>query len=839
MINTRFQFFFLFLAIFSSTVVLCQSGSESLTLLSVLKEFEEKFDCTFSFADKDIKDTYILPPEKINSLQGAVSYLEKNTPFIYTLLTGNTITITPKQNRISICGQLIDMDTNQPISSASIESKSHQVISNIDGKFSLSISGKDEIVTIRFLGFRTLHFSATDFTNNPCTIIYLIPKVEPLKEIVFKNFITKGISKTSTGALEISYDDFGILPGLVEPDVLQTILALPGIISANETVSYLNVRGGTHDQNLILWDGIKMYQSAHFFGMISAFNPYLTEEVSLIKNGTSALYGDGVSSVIAMNTSDKLNKKFTASAGINMINADAYVDIPTTKNSSLQIAARRSINNIVETPTYKEYFKKVFQNTELTNSIINATSKTEDFLFYDTSLRWLNRISPKDFIRVNFLLTSNNLFFQQDEFRTSLIQSRISNLKQTNLGGGIFYERDWSRKLSTNIQMYGSNYRIEATNINVINQQQLIQENDVIEYGVKLISEYSINPNFTFQGGYQLNETGTTNFEEINTPLFRRSIKEALITNSIFSEIQFQSNSNKTNLTAGVRFNHISEFNEILFEPRISINQKVLSYFSIDLLAELKSQTTSQVIDLQTDFLGIENRRWILSNPNDIPIIKSKQISLGFNYSRNGWLLNAEGYFKEVDGITTQSQGFQNQFQFTRTSGSYLVKGIDFLIHKNFNDISGWISYSYADNKYTFEELVPSFFRNNIDINHVVSMGFSYAISDFKVSSGLNWHTGKPTTNPVEGEEILNSEINYHFPNSNSLPDYFRVDVSGTYNFKLSKNFNAFAGISIWNLLDTKNTYNSFFRINRATDLEHVKQTALGLTPNFSFRVLF
>ncbi|MBA3985277.1 MAG: TonB-dependent receptor, partial [Flavobacteriales bacterium] len=745
MIKTRFQLFFFLLVLFSFTTVLSQSESESLKLFSLLKEFEEKFDCSFSFADNDIKDTYIFKPEKINSLQGAIFYLEKNTPFIYTILSGNIITLTPKQNQILICGQLIDMETNLPVSFASIEGKSHKVISGTGGNFTLLVTAKDELITIQFIGYRTLNFSAKDFLNKPCAIIYLVPKVEPLEEIIFRNFITKGISKNSNGALEVSYNDFGILPGLIEPDVLQTILALPGIISADETVSYLNVRGGTHDQNLILWDGIKMYQSAHFFGMISAFNPYLNEEVTLIKNGTSATFGDGVSSVIAMNTSNKVNKKITASAGINMINADAYIDFPTSKNSSLQIGARRSINNLLETPTYKEYFKKVFQNSELTNGIVNAPLKTEEFLFYDTSLRWLNKLSPKDFIRINFLFTNNNVFFKQ-EFLANLIQLRVSNLKQTNLGSGIFYERNWNKKLSTSVQIYGSKYRIEATNIDFSNQQQLIQENDVNEYGIKFISEYSMNSNLMLNTGYQFNETGILNFEEINAPFFRKLTKEALLTNSVFSEIQYKSKSNKININVGGRLNYISRFNEAFIEPRISINQKIANYFSLDLLAELKSQTTSQVIDLQTDFLGIENRRWILSNPNDIPIIKSKQISLGLNYSRNGWLLNAEGYFKEVHGITTQSQGFQNQFQFVRTSGSYLVKGVDFLIHKNFNNISGWISYSYADNKYTFEELVPSFFRNNIDINHVVSMGFSYAISDFKVSSGLNWHTGKPTT---------------------------------------------------------------------------------------------
>jgi len=98
--------------------------------------------------------------------------------------------------------------------------------------------------------------------------------IQKLEEVVITNYLTSGISKNIDNTITIKPEKFGILPGLIEPDVLQTIQALPGILSADETVSNINVRGGTHDQNLILWNGIKMYQSGHFFGLISAFNPY-------------------------------------------------------------------------------------------------------------------------------------------------------------------------------------------------------------------------------------------------------------------------------------------------------------------------------------------------------------------------------------------------------------------------------------------------------------------------------------------------------------------------------------------------------------------------------------
>ena len=84
------------------------------------------------------------------------------------------------------------------------------------------------------------------------------------------------------------------------PDILQKIQAIPGISSINESISNINIRGGSNDQNLLLWDGIKMYHSGHFFGLISAFNPYLTDKVTLTKNGTSSQYNDGVSGTITI-----------------------------------------------------------------------------------------------------------------------------------------------------------------------------------------------------------------------------------------------------------------------------------------------------------------------------------------------------------------------------------------------------------------------------------------------------------------------------------------------------------------------------------------------------------
>ncbi len=202
-------------------------------------------------------------------------------------------------------------------------------------------------------------------------------------------------------------------------------------------------------------------------------------------------------------------------------------------------------------------------------------------------------------------------------------------------------------------------------------------------------------------------------------------------------------------------------------------------------------------------------------------------------------LLNAEAYIKKVDGITSQSQGFQNQFQFIRTHGSYEVKGIDFLLNKEFNGFTGWLSYSLSENNYYFEEFSPQNFHNNIDITNVVSLGLSYDFNRFKLSSGFNWHSGRPTTLLVENEVVSNQEIQYDFPNNSRLDEYFRIDFSATYTFQLSSKLRGFAGFSIWNLLDNKNVYNKFYRLDRDFEIEKIEQTGLGFTPNITFRVSF
>ena len=756
---------------------------EKQPLIVVLKALSETYNISFSYVDDTVNDKEVPIPKKDVSLEEVLEFLRFHTQLDFELLDNRFVVIKVKKKE------------------------------------------------------------KTDF------------RMQSLEEVVVTNYLTTGISKLNDGSITIKPKTFGILPGLIEPDVLQTIQAIPGVLSTDETVSNINVRGGTHDQNLLLWDGIKMYQSGHFFGLISAFNPHTTERINVYKNGTSAKYGDGISSIIDMHLPDDIDNEFDAGLGFNLINADGYIKVPLSRNTELQLSTRRSITDLINTATYDQYFKRIFQDSDFEKSKNNSNSisQNESFYFYDIAAKFLYDISKKDNIRFHFLNVNNSFNYDEQSTINDRDEALNSKLSQQNLAIGITYTRGWNEKLSTTAQVYVSNYDLDATNFDVINNQRLIQENEVYDGSAKFDINYNANSQLKINSGYQFTEVGISNLEDVNNPAFRSFVREVIRSHSAYAETGFLSSDAKTKLTLGGRLNYIQKFDMLFAEPRLSFSQRFLNHFRFEVLGEFKSQTTSQIIDLQNDFLGIEKRRWVLSNNNNtivtkdnqtiypIPVLKSKQLSAGLHYSKNKLLISAETYIKKVDGITTRSQGFQNQYQFINSLGSYEIKGLDVLLNKQFSDVvSSWISYSYSSNNYTFDDLNDGEkFPNNADISHALTFAGTYTNNKMKFAAGLNWHSGIPNTEPTIDDDLEDDVITYASPNSSRLDDYLRVDCSATYAFNISDTAKATIGASVWNILNKRNIINTHYTLDIENEVNKVENESLGITPNVSLRVNF
>ena len=832
----------LFILLFSLVPIMAQEERIVLPLKNILTIMGRQHNVKFSYLEDEIVVFAVVEPDKNWSLEQKIDYLNKKTLLQFKQISTKYYTIFNDKNLDKpLCGFLIDADTGKGIENAvlKIEKKAISVFSNESGYFELPKVSAD-MIQVQHQSYKSLSINPADLYVADCPKFRLLPISQSLDEVVAQRYLATGMSKNNDGSIVVKPKKFGLLPGLTEPDVLQTMQQIPGIISMDETISNISVRGGTHDQNLFLWNGIRMFQTGHFFGLISAFNSSLAQTISITKNGSSAFFGESVSSLVAISSFTKTVEKTSASISSNMISSEFYTKLKVSEKANLTFSGRRSLTDLLPSPTYKNYSNRVFQNTLITNlsnnEIVDYRSDV-DFYFYDITAQFQQKIGSKHELKLDFIAIQNSLQFNQS-FEDL---NKRSNLKQENFGSSIQWESIWNQHHLTEFEAYISNYSLNSANETLENNQVLNQKNKVLDIGFRIKNANVISKTITLNTGYQLNEIGVTNFDKINTPLFSRTITNVLITHVGIIEGAFESENKETSLKTGIRANYFDNFNMILLEPRLQYNQTLNSNLRLEILGEQKNQTLSQIIDLQGDFLGIEKRRWTVADNDSIPIQKSMQLSMGFTFSKNKWLLTWDNFYKKVNGITSSSQDFLNQFELVKSTGNYIVFGSEFLIQKSFGRFYTWLSYSFNDNKYKFTSLNSSLFPNNFEVTHAISWAGIYEWRKLKVALGSKWHTGRPITTPISFTVTeINPNIVYNSPNNSRLQDYFQVNFSASKEWTLSSKTHLQTAVSLLNLLNTKNSLNRSYRANNNNfTVESVDTFSLEMTPNISVKVLF
>ncbi|WP_333876232.1 TonB-dependent receptor [Flavobacterium sp.] len=841
MLNNRLCYSF-FLLFFSLVSALAQGEKTSVPLKVLLFQIEQQHDVKFNYIEDEIIVFAIVPPNKSMPLEQKIAYISKETRLQFTLIAHKYYTIyNDKKLDKPLCGFLLDAESGLGIENAvvRIDKSTVSTFTNESGYFELPKVSPNKII-IQHQGYQIFSLNPEELYVTNCPKFKLNPLTQSLQEVVTQRYLATGISRKTDGTILVKPKKFGILPGLIEPDVLQTMQQIPGIISVDETISNINVRGGTHDQNLFLWNGIRMFQTGHFFGLISAFNPSLAQTISITKNGSSAFYGESVSSLVDISSFTNSVEKTNTSIGSNLISADFYTKLKVSEKANLTLSGRRSLTDSFNSPTYQSYSDRIFQNTVITdlstNEIVNYRSNV-DFYFYDVTAQYQQKIGAKSELNMDIIAIENTLEFKQ--FSTDL--SKKSKLEQENYGANIRWKTTWNSKSFTEIQAYFSNYDLNSYNETLENSQILEQKNTALDIGFRVKQSNQLTKNLTLHTGYQFNETGVTNFDEINTPFFSRTITNVLMTHVAVGEGIWESDNKKNYLRAGLRVNYFDKFSVILVEPRLQFNRALNDYWRIEILGEQKSQTLSQVIDLQQDFLGIEKRRWTLSDNAEIPIQKSNQVSAGMTFKNKDWLITCDNFYKKVTGITTSSQGFLNQFEFVKNAGNYTVLGTEFLVQKSFRRFYTWLSYSYNHNEYDFKDLYNGPFPNNYHITHAVSWAGIYEWQKLKLALGAKWHTGRPITTPKEYTVTeANPNIVYNNPNNYRLKDYFQVNFSASKEWSFSQKVTLQTAASVLNVFDTQNSLNRFYRVNSNTNVvESVDTYSLQVTPNFSVKVSF
>ncbi|MFK7747201.1 MAG: TonB-dependent receptor plug domain-containing protein [Kordia sp.] len=836
-------------------------------LKNVLIAVEKAYDIKFSY-NAELAENKTITLQVTNvSLNTVIQRLQKQVSIVFEKVNERYYIIRnqSQEGKIRICGVLVDAKSEQPLTEASVVNISQKkgTLTNINGRFELFLVVPTDTIEVRFLGYKTKRILGQELQKNPCETILLEVDQFDLGTILISNYLTSGINKSNDGSLSISPSKLGILPGLTEPDVLQSIQLLPGIQSPNETASGLFIRGGTPDQNLILWDGIKMYHSGHFFGLISAFNPYVIEEVSVYKSGTETRYGDRISGVIDIQTDTKVPEKLSGGFGFNMTHGDAYLKIPISKNFGVTVSARRAFTDVWETFTYNNFSDRVFQNTKIIKSseiVENVFSETENkFFFTDYTIKFIGKLSDKDEVMLSHLRTNNELdFTSKVDLFEETSRDRLS-IRNDGISGR--WKRQWNPNFSHTLDTYYSRFNFDYLGTfrgNIVGATEQDQKrNEIKDIGFSYNTNWKIDEKRSLQSGYQFSSNdvsfGFSGFRGTEESVTTYNAGEENINNShaLFTSYKYN-DKNELIINAGVRMNYFSTTKKTFLEPRLYVEKKLNNAFSVNFSGELKHQAVNQLLEFNTLNFGLENQVWAIANGDEFPILQSKQISAGILFNKKGWRVNLDTYYKNIAGLTSFNRSFGNTSVLEAfTEGNSKIYGVDVLIEKTINNYQTWMGYSYTDNNFEFSLINNGLaFPGNYDIRHYFRWAHSYTINNFKFSLGWNYRTGTPYT-PVTSQTQDNGDLFIFFGDTNStrIPDYHRLDFSGTYTFNFDKksNWKGKIGFSLLNIYDRKNLLERYYEIrpflnqddNVQFRLETVDKFSLGMTPNLVFRVDF
>ena len=711
--------------------------------------------------------------------------------------------------------------------------------------------------------------------------------IQTLGDIIIMGYVTNGIDRNSDGSISIDAKRLGILPGMVNTDISQSMQLIPGISSLDESATGIQVRGGSPDQNLILYDNIKLYNTGYFYGMFSLFNPFATEKATIYRSGTSASYGDRISGIIDISSGDEIPEKTNGGFEIDGLSINGYVKTPLSNKTGLYLFARRSYSDIIETPTYDSYVDKIFTNFGVAKDIngnildletdddFSPENSNNKFNFTDVNAKLIFKPNTNNSIEVSALYTRNRLDFDFTGGNEVLVDSLITK----NKGIGFEWKHKTNEKQNERITAYFSEYNSFYQNNEIKDEtgdgvlelaEKNIRENNILDLGVNFALTRQITSSQTINLGYQLSYTdldvniSKEKFIDLEIEILNQENDN--LKNALFGEYTLNLK-NKGFINAGMRFVHYNSVDEFLIEPRINFEYPITKHLRVKTAIERRNQPISQLIEFLNTELRLENNLWRLSDNTQYPLLSSNQISGGLLYHKKNLNIDIDAYYKELKGLTTFTSGFSNPLE-NLEKGESIIKGIDVLLKYRLNNYRVWAGYTFNDITFQFPNLeaTPFKFPGNNDVTHQFRISNSIKLDNWQFALGWQIRTGRPVT-PVNSYEIkIDADgenagvVNFGSINSERLPDFHRLDASILYDFKIKK-LDAQLGLSFLNIYNRVKPLNVVYKAERKplddggiaiegttgstpeeleVILEQVIQRfSLGFTPNVSFKLFF
>jgi hypothetical protein len=879
--NLRFVFDTAHLARYSITVYPAQTKN----INALLKTLRDAWNMTTLIGE----DGYIYiarDAEHLKQLTATSDQRPVTKPHTWSLVAGNW---SLKQD-FRLTGTITDATNGEriPYATVNLQDFSRGVSSDANGYFIFERVPSDTVtLVVQYIGYQTAAVRLTPAAGDAPLAIELEPQPHTIAEVFITGRKDDKALQQSTGEhkMKMSPVALKLLPNVGETDIMRGFQLMPGVSASNENSSGMYVRGGTPDQNLILYDGFTVYYVDHLHGFYSAFNANAVKDVQLYKGGFEAKYGGRLSSVTEITAKDGNAKNITVGGEVNLLSVNAYAEFPIRDKITSLFAFRRSYQGYL-------YDKIGGQNTG-SNAATTTTTANNPFTqgraprgmelevpesyFYDLNAKVTYYPDKKDILSLSFF---NGTDYVDNTPQFSMpgggrggggFGGGFGGMENNdyenygNTGVSLRWARKWSERMTSNTiasysYFYSTRDQTRSFSLNdTTHRSGNLEKNNLRDFSIKNEWTYSFNDKQIWEAGvfgtyYDI----AYSYSQTDTASLLNKSNRALLA-GVYAQNKIKLAQNKLVITPGIRLSYFNLTDKPYAEPRLSLGWKFLPQFTLNAATGLYYQYANRVV--REDVMNGNTDFWILSNGSDIPVSSSTHFNAGINYDLPNYLFSVEGYYKLNANISEYTLRFERRAQmFGRPgamsgggevseqffTGSGYATGLELLAQKKAGAFSGWVSYTIAEVKNRFAGQSDKYFYAYQDVTHELKTVGIYKFDDFDVSASFIYSTGRPYTAPLGAYTI--AELNgaaqsfYAVSDKNTfrLPDYIRLDFAVNWHFDhpWSRGKPNAIGVSLFNALNRKNVSDKQFQVIDNQILES-NINYMTITPNVSLIIKF
>jgi hypothetical protein len=808
-----------------------------------LFEAEKKYGVTFTFNEGLISE-YLSHEEPLPDTLEEFQNLLKNEYNLQGSTTDTSVILF--SNRVFstlICGYVKSDLFDQVLENTVVVFGNRYTVSDDLGFFSFENANPK----FNKIFFKSINFGIKEHTVNQsekCSEYYINSTEIELGEVIV-NYIAPPIQKGGSGSYEIDLNNFRLSPGSINPDVFELLRLIPGISSLNED-NQLFIRGGTPDQNQIIWNNIRLYQNNHANGGLSSLNPYSIDNVKLFVKGVPSSFGEHTSGLILLDSYKSPNTHLVnGSLGVGLLDADFVSNLNLKDKVQVQLSARSAFNTTLSDNFRINTFNNIQNNTTVSQVFSQQRIYYNDFSF-----------SSRIRLKKNSVLDLHS-FYMEDEIGYDLTQTNteyndLLNTKSMGFGSRLRIDKNnWRNSFNISYSDYQLLYdrnllQYEKTEENEISLDLEFEDfternNHIEEAGIKTQHAKTLNQKYAVSFGTDLiyRNVDFSNQNSIND-------EEVSLSNSLsgFSLALYgttkTSFAKNNSLELGLRYNYFESLGIFRLEPRLNITQKLSKQWLINTSYEKKSQTIYRTNETIQNNTSRSNNLWTLAGDEQYPLLKSTQYSLGMTRKGGGTIVDVDFYSRTLDGISTFNFGYLDPNDSDFHLGESKILGLDFFFQKSWNNLNFWTNYSFQDNQNKFDELKSGvWFNSNFLVKHSVATGINYRYRNWSLDANYTLRSGVPYSKPI-GAQLVNQSyvLQYNTLNSEFLPSYERLDLSLSKRYLLKGNLKLDFKVALKNLTNKRNVLERLFLYDK-TIMAIKEVDRYSMSPFLNFGVRF